>query len=174
MLGDVKGSESVQNRRGLLEGSLKIINVESGEHIRRAGELFREYASSIGFDLSFQDFEKELTQLPGEYAPPMGCLLLAVYNDRIVGCVALRRLNKAICEMKRLYVRPKFRGNGIGRILALSIISETRRIGYKHMRLDTAPSLVEALSIYRSLGFREIEPYRYNPLQGARFMELTI
>ncbi len=151
-----------------------VIQVETEEHIEFISELFTEYAESLGFDLCFQNFDKELAKLPGDYKPPHGRLLLALHEKKIVGCVALRKMNEGICEMKRLYVRPAFRGKGIGRRLARVIIKEARKIGYKYMRLDTIPSMKEANALYQSLGFREIEPYRYNPLEGALYMELTL
>ncbi len=136
--------------------------------------LFLEYAASLGFDLSFQGFEKELASLPGEYAPPFGRLILAIQEDEPAGCVALRRIDAARCEMKRLYIRPAFRGSGLGRSLAEAVIDEARRLGYARMRLDTVPSMRRAIGLYRSFGFREIPPYRLNPIPGALFLELDL
>ncbi len=143
----------------------------SPEDIEETGTLFREYEKSLGIDLCFQNFEEELASLPGDYAPPSGSLLLARSGDALAGCVALRKLEGEICEMKRLYVRDAFRGRGIGRLLAKKIIEEGRRIGYRRMLLDTLPSMQAAILLYRSLGFREIEPYRHNPIGGALFFE---
>lgn len=151
-----------------------IIQVETEEQLAIIRKLFVEYAESLGFDRCFQNFDKELAELPGDYAPPHGRLLLAFCEKETVGCVALRKVSEGICEMKRLYVRPAFRGQGIGRRLAKIIIREAHKIGYKHMRLDTIPSMKEANALYLSLGFREIEPYRYNPIEGALYMELTL
>ena len=144
----------------------------SAEDLDAVRELFREYETSLPFDLSFQNFEQELAGLPGRYAPPSGRLLLARSGGAFIGVVALRQIGEGLCEMKRLFVRPAFRGKGIGRALARAIIEEGRRIGYKRMRLDTV--LEPAKSLYRSLGFREIPPYQHVPVEGVVFMELEL
>lgn len=148
--------------------------VQTNEDLASAKFLFEEYADSLDFDLDFQGFDEELANLPGEYAPPKGYLLLAEYKGQLAGCVALRGLTQNMCEMKRLYVRPEFRGLRIGRSLAQFVIEQARTIGYTYMRLDTAPSMQAARALYRSLGFRQISPYRYNPIEGAVFMELEL
>jgi ribosomal protein S18 acetylase RimI-like enzyme len=148
---------------------------QSQDQIALIRELFLEYAQSLGFSLCFQSFDQELASLPGDYAPPEGRLLLAAHEGAAAGCVALHRLNHEICEMKRLYVRPQFRGKGLGRTLAERIIAEARQIGYKQLRLDTVePKMPTAVAMYRQLGFREIKPYRENPIEGALYMELII
>jgi ribosomal protein S18 acetylase RimI-like enzyme len=148
---------------------------ESPPQIAQARELFLEYAKSLGFSLCFQNFDKELADLPGDYAPPDGRLLLAACEGQLAGCVALHKLKDGNCEMKRLYLRPQFRGKGLGRALADRIIHEARQIGYNRMRLDTVePIMKDAVAIYRRLGFREIAPYRENPIAGALYMELVL
>jgi putative acetyltransferase len=148
---------------------------ESPAQIAQARELFLEYAQSLGFSLCFQSFDEELEELPGEYAPPEGRLLLAEYDGPPAGCVALHMLEPGICEMKRLYLRPQFRGKGLGRALAERIIAEARQIGYHRMRLDTVePVMRDAVAMYRKLGFSEIAPYRPNPIAGAIYMELEL
>jgi len=153
---------------------LTIVQARSEHRLREVRTLFEEYAASLGFDLGFQGFAEELAGLPGDYVPPRGRLLLALDGDRVAGCVALRDLGDGICEMKRLYVRPAFRGSGLGRILAERMIEEARGIGYACMRLDTVPSMGRARALYRELGFREIPPYRYNPIPGTAFLELRL
>ena len=148
---------------------------ESPAQIAQARELFLEYAQSLGFSLCFQNFDKELAELPGDYAPPEGRLLLANYEGKLAGCVALHKLDPQICEMKRLYLRPEFRGKGLGRVLAGRVIAEARQIGYRTMRLDTVePVMNDAVAMYRKIGFREIAPYRANPIAGAMYMEFQL
>jgi putative acetyltransferase len=153
---------------------IEIIAVDSQEDLDEIRMLFTEYVDSLGFDLHFQEYEREYAQLPGEYAPPDGRLYLARYGGATAGCSALRKIDEGVCEMKRLYVRPQYRGNRIGRVLSERLISEAKATGYKTMRLDTVPNMTAAIALYRSLGFREIEPYRYNPVPGALFMELRL
>jgi putative acetyltransferase len=155
--------------------SFSLFQAESPAQIAQARELFLEYAQSLGFSLCFQNFDTELAGLPGDYAPPEGRLLLAEYGGRLAGCVALHQLDPAICEMKRLYLRPQFRGKGLGRALAERIIAEARQIGYQRMRLDTVePVMKDAVAMYRKLGFKEVDPYRPNPIAGAMYMELEL
>ena len=154
---------------------LAMLQAESPQQISQARELFLEYAQSLSFSLCFQNFDKELAGLPGDYASPEGRLLLAFQETQLAGCVALHKLEPVTCEMKRLYLRPQFRGNGLGRVLAERIIAEARQIGYQHMRLDTVePVMKDAVAMYRKLGFKEIAPYRSNPIAGAMYMELEL
>ena len=136
--------------------------------------LGQEYADSLDFELDFQDFREEMETLPGKYAPPLGSILLARENGETVGCVAVRPLGEDICEMKRLYVRPAYRGKRLGRELALAIIEEAKRLGYKAMRLDTVVAMKEASALYRTLGFQTIYAYCYNPLPDAMYFELKL
>jgi ribosomal protein S18 acetylase RimI-like enzyme len=148
---------------------------QSSQELAPIRELFLEYASSLGFSLCFQSFDQELASLPGEYAPPEGRLILATSNGQPSGCAALHKLDQEICEMKRLYVRPRYRGRGLGRELAEKIIAAALQIGYKKLRLDTVePKMQTAVAMYRQLGFREIPPYRSNPIEGALYMELEL
>jgi GNAT superfamily N-acetyltransferase len=151
-----------------------IVAAQTDADLLAARELFVEYADYLGVDLGFQGFREELDGLPGAYAPPDGRLLLAVKDTRAVGCIAIRKLGDGICEMKRLYVKPAYRNRGLGRGLAEAAIAEARSVGYTKMRLDSLLSLKEAATLYRSLGFTEIPPYRYNPLPHAVFMELDL
>lgn len=139
-----------------------------------AEALIREYAASPGIDLGFESFEQQMAEFPGAYSRPDGRLLLAIENGDAIGVVALRRLSEGICEMKRMYVKPEFRGKGIGRMLAERLIEEARQIGYSRMRLDSRSRLKQAVSLYQSLGFKKIGPYRFNPHKDAVYMELKL
>jgi len=155
--------------------TLTFAQAESPTQIAKARELFREYEQSLGFSLCFQNFDEELADLPGDYTPPHGRLLLVEYEGQLAACVALHKLDPTICEMKRLYLRPQFRGKGMGRVLAERIIAEARGIGYRRMRLDTVePVMKNAVAMYRKLGFKEIDPYCSNPIAGALYMELEL
>lgn len=139
-----------------------------------ARELFREYQAQLGIDLCFQDFAAEVEGLPGDYAPPSGRLLLALRDDVAVGCIALRAVDAARCEMKRLFLRPGERGSGLGRALVERVLSEARAIGYGEIVLDTLPSMTAAQRMYERFGFRDIPPYRTNPVAGARYLGLRL
>jgi GNAT superfamily N-acetyltransferase len=155
-------------------GSRSAIVEVDAERLAAVRELFREYADSLGVDLSFQDFESELAALPGDYGAEGGLLLLAEVDGGAAGCVALRSLGDGVCEMKRLYVRDEFRGHGLARALVHTLVQRARRLGYRRMRLDTLPSMRAARSLYESLGFLPIAPYRHNPVPGATFWELDL
>lgn len=152
----------------------RIVEAGSPDTIAIVRQLFEEYAASLDVDLCFQNFAEELAGLPGEYARPHGALLLGLENGDSVGCIAFRRQEHGVAEMKRLYVRPAARGGGWGRRLAERVIAEARAAGYERMRLDTLPSMVSAVGLYLGLGFRDIAPYRHNPVPGARFLELDL
>jgi len=147
-----------------------VLHIHPAIDIAIVRELFLEYARSLGVDLAFQDFERELATLPGDYDP----ILVAHWNSEVAGCVALHALDSGVCEMKRLYVRPAFRGHAIGRTLAERVMAVAREKGFVRMRLDTLPMMGEAQKLYRSLGFNEIPPYRFNPIQGSKFMEARL
>jgi putative acetyltransferase len=154
---------------------MKLIQATNPEEIALARQLFEEYASWLEISLCFQNFDRELEGLPGDYAAPHGRLLLALKDDQLAGCIAVRRLPDRACEMKRLYVRPAFRGRGLGRTLVTAIVEEAKEIGYERMRLDTLPGKMDqALAMYRRFGFKEIPPYYENPIAGATFMELSL
>jgi putative acetyltransferase len=157
------------------DGQIDLLQATLPEHIEEARSLFLEYGSSLGFSLCFQSFDEELKGLPGAYGPPSGRLLLARYADHAAGCIALRKLEAGICEMKRLYVRPGHRGRGLGRVLVERLIAEARAIGYERMRLDTIESAMkDAIALYRRVGFREIAPYSAIPIESALWMELRL
>ena len=154
---------------------MRLIQALTSDEVEQARSLFREYSAWLQIDLCFQNFEKELANLPGEYVPPDGRLLLAYEGSQLAGCVALRRLDERACEMKRLFLREAFRGRGLGRQLIESIIREARNIGYQRLCLDTLPpKMNDAIALYRSYGFREIGSYYDNPVPGAIFMELDL
>jgi len=154
---------------------MNLIQAISPEEIALARQLFEEYASWLEISLCFQNFDKELAGLPGDYALPRGRLLLAIEDEQLAGCVALRPLSDRACEMKRLYVRRAFRGRGFGQKLVATVLDAAREIGYERMLLDTFPGKMDqALAMYRRLGFKEIKAYYDNPVEGITFMELSL
>jgi ribosomal protein S18 acetylase RimI-like enzyme len=153
---------------------MTIVQASDAAAVAQARELFCEYAAEWKLDLCFQNFEAELAGLPGDYSPPQGRLLLALEDKQLAGCVALRKLEDGVCEMKRLYVRPAFRGRRMGQALAARIIEEGRSIGYSRMRLDTLARMTGAVTLYQALGFQRINAYRPNPLEDVIYMELEL
>jgi ribosomal protein S18 acetylase RimI-like enzyme len=153
---------------------MQICQTSTPDEIAVARTLFEEYAEALGIDLCFQGFSDEVANLPGLYAPPRGRLLIAWVNDAAAGCVALRPVADDVCEMKRMYVRPAFRGQGVGKHLAETIIAEARQIGYASMRLDTLPSMNAATELYEALGFVRRSTYYDTPLKDTIFMELVL
>jgi len=139
-----------------------------------AQNLIREYADSLGFSLDFQNFEQEIDQLTSYYGPPTGAIVLTKAQEEYVGCTCVRNLGDGIAEIKRMYVKPNFRGQGFGRQMLLKAIEEAKRLGYRFLRLDTIPDMESAIRLYLSVGFYEIEDYTYNPIPGARFMEYKL
>ncbi len=144
------------------------------EDLAEVHRLFLAYAKSLGISLCFQNFDQELAGLPGAYAPPDGCLLLGEFDGFAGGCVALRPLKNQVCEMKRLFLSPGYRGNGAGRMLVLAIMAKAKLLGYSTIRLDTLPSMAAAIQMYESLAFQRIEPYYDNPVPGALFLECKL
>ncbi|HEY6302029.1 MAG TPA: GNAT family N-acetyltransferase [Terriglobales bacterium] len=172
---DLSRADQARGNRGQID----LIQATLPEHIEQVRGLFLEYGSSLGFSLCFQGFDEELKSLPGAYGPPSGRLLLArgqgPYREHAAGCIAVRKLQPGVCEMKRLYVRPGDRGLGLGRMLVERVIAETRAIGYERMRLDTVASVMQdAIALYRRMGFREIPPYSVIPIESALWMELLL
>ena len=153
---------------------LTIMQTETDEHLDQARLLLAEFVSSLGFDTSFQNVADELARLPGLYAPPSGRLLLALHENRVAGCVALRKLDDQTCEMKRLYVRPQYRNLRVGKTLVDALIREAQGAGYRRMRLTTVVTMERAISIYQSWGFKEIPAYCHHPVPGTVFMELAL
>ena len=154
--------------------AVRITQVVRPGDVARARALFEAYAASLSVDLSFQNFAHELATLPGDYSPPAGRLLLASAGTQAIGVVAVRPLTQDICEMKRLYVTDEARGTGLGQQLVERAITEARAIGYTAMRLDTLPTMTSAIRLYRALGFREIAPYRDNPVAGTLYLEMAL
>jgi GNAT superfamily N-acetyltransferase len=154
---------------------LRLTQATTKNDLDQARELFNEYEASLGISLCFQNFGEELANLPGDYAPPRGRLLVAREFDQLAGCVAMRPVDQTTCEMKRLFLRPAYRSRGLGRVLVEAIIEEARKIGYTHMRLDTITDRMgRAVELYKSMGFVEIEPYYHSPVDTTKFMELDL
>jgi ribosomal protein S18 acetylase RimI-like enzyme len=154
--------------------SFGLVEAADPGQVAACRELFIEYQRALGVSLCFQGFDRELAGLPGEYAPPRGRLFLALSGGKPAGCVALRPLFHRDAEMKRLYVRPAFRGSGLGRMLAVRVVEEARALGYDSLKLDTLPVMKAAQRLYEDLGFRDTAPYNDNPVAGVRFMALGL
>ena len=171
-------AQAAAKRRRVQAPGIELRRPATPGELASAAEIFREYAASLDIDLCFQDFDRELASLPGEYAPPRGHLLLAYVGGELAGCGAIRPFADAedgnACEMKRLYVRPGFRGLGLGRILAKALFDEAHRIGYSTMLLDTLDDMEAARELYSTLGFVEIPPYYYNPIPGAHYLKAEL
>lgn len=150
--------------------TLTIIQALSGDEVATVRNLFLEYQQRLGVDLCFQGFRAEVDGLPGDYAPPAGRLLLAFHDAEAIGCVALHAIDGSRCEMKRLFVRASGRGLGVGRELVSRVLEEARAIGYAEIVLDTLPMMTEAQRLYEAFGFRDIPPYRPNPIEGSRYL----
>jgi putative acetyltransferase len=153
---------------------MQIVPAHDADHLPTVRALFQEYAAGMGLNFCFQGFTGELATLPGKYMPPEGRLLIAECDSQTAACVALRKLADGVCEMKRLYVRPAFRGRGIGRTLSESVIQAARDHGYRAMKLDTLASMKAAVSLYESLGFRRTTQYYDNPLPDVVYFELQL
>lgn len=146
----------------------------SAKNVELIQQLFGEYQAGLGVDLDFQDFERELEKLPGDYSPPQGAILMCHYKGELAGCIALKSHTKDICEMKRLFVRPAFRKLSLGRLLSKELMKIAKNKGYKKMRLDSLPFMKPAQALYFSLGFREVPPYYPNPIEGTLYMEADL
>jgi len=153
---------------------MRIVRAETTADVTAARDLIEEYVASLAIDLGFQGYREEIAEFPHGYAAPDGAVLVAYEGKEPAGVVALRRHDATACEMKRLYVRPRYRGKGVGRRLSEELIRIAARRGYAKMRLDTLPDMGEAIALYRSLGFRTIPPYRFNPVEGAQYLELDL
>ena len=153
---------------------IKLLTVENIDHLTKVKALFQEYARTRPNDPALVDFPKEIRNLPGEYAPPGGAVILACFDDEPAGCVAVHRIDSEICEMKRLYVPLRFRGKGLGRVLVTAILKEALILGYSRMRLDSIPGMEKAQALYESVGFHKIPAYRKNPHKRAKYYEIRL
>ena len=157
-----------------MKNRISIIKASSKAELLSFSALLKEYAELRNYDEALGDIQSEIFKLPGEYAPPDGCILLAKFNSNIAGCTAIRKLSNSICEMKRLFVRDLYHGNNIGHVLITSMLQEARNLTYKKMRLDTHPWMEHATKLYISLGFKRIDPYNYNPTPGIQHFEIIL
>lgn len=157
-----------------IKPAVVFLRITGDSRLEEVKELFLEYFKSLNIDLSFQNVEEELKDLPGKYGPPGGMLILALVDGKAAGCIALRKISQSICEMKRLYVSDAYRGLGLGKQLITIIMEEAINLDYKYIRLDTLPTMKAAQALYKSFGFYDIEPYIFNPIEGTRFLELEL
>ena len=157
---------------------IHLVTADTPARLDAARLILREYAESLGIDLCFQDFDRELATLPGEYAPPGGLLLLAYVDEELAGCGAFRALADVdyanACEMKRLYVRRAFRRFGLGRLLAQALLDRATEAGYSTMLLDTLDDMEAARGLYATLGFEDVPPYYFNPIAGAHYLKADL
>ena len=164
--------------RDLVMGAVTLLSEFNTSQLDALRALFREYAGSLSVDLCFQNFEEELTQLPGDYASPRGALFAVYVGNELAGCCAMRPLDAVdypnACEMKRLYVRPAFRRLRLGRMLAEATLDAARMVGYDSILLDTLDNMESARALYEELGFEEIPPYYYNPIAGAHYLKAQL
>ncbi len=154
--------------------SLITIHANREEDFELARKLLLAYSADIGVDLGFQDFEKELEALSTLYAKPNGAFVLAFFDHSLIGCFGIRKIENKTCELKRMYLSKEVRGRGLGEKLLLKALEIARSFGYRHMRLDTLPSMQSAIGLYQKLGFKEIAPYRFNPIAGSKFLEIDL
>ena len=157
-----------------MENNFSITIAKTGNDFSEAKVLFLEYAKELSIDLCFQNFDKELIEIATQYNSPSGVLLLLKNKNESVGCVGLRKINDEISEMKRMYIRKNFRGKGLSKKLIERLLSHAKQMQYKSLRLDTLPQMKEAISLYVSFGFKETKPYRFNPVEGTKYMELSL
>lgn len=154
---------------------IELIEAVSDEDYKIAIQLFEEYAAQIGVDLSFQNFEQELLHLEKQYAKPHGGIYIAFDKERQpIGCFGIRAFEASICELKRMYLKKEYRGLGIGKKLLIQSIQVARAMDYQSMRLDTLPSMQSAINLYKKMGFYEIDPYRFNPIEGTKYLEILL
>ncbi|MBX2896441.1 MAG: GNAT family N-acetyltransferase [Cyclobacteriaceae bacterium] len=153
---------------------ITITTATSEQDFELAKKLMKEYAADIGVDLSFQDFETELKNVATRYTEPDGTFVIAYHNNQPVGCFGIRKMDSRTCELKRMYLRREARGNGWGEKLLKAAIDKAAALNYQCMRLDTLPSMTSAIRLYQKVGFKEIEPYRFNPIAGSKFMEIDV
>jgi GNAT superfamily N-acetyltransferase len=154
---------------------IKLRSAQTENDYALAKDLFVEYASQLGVDLSFQNFSNELEKIRTEYGPPTGVIILVFdEEENAIGCFAIRKFQDSVCELKRMYLRNEFQGKGIGKVMLKKAITIGSELGYERMRLDTLPTMESAIQLYSKVRFYEIEPYRFNPVQGTKYFEIQL